>query len=192
MHSLELKIPPVVLWLSFALLMHIATSFWPVLTFDFPARRLVALILVVFGIYVGIAGVIAFRSHRTTVNPTTPEKASTVVTSGIYRFSRNPMYLALLLGLAGWAIWLANFSALGLLPLFVAYMTFFQIIPEERAMRNKFGNSYTRYLQTTRRWCQRNSFIQPSVKGSPNGAAITCVAGQYHSAAMATRAGSNT
>jgi protein-S-isoprenylcysteine O-methyltransferase Ste14 len=75
-----------------------------------------------------------------------------VVTSGIYRLSRNPMYLGFLLALAGWTVFLGNIIALALLPLFVAHMNAFQIKPEERALLAKFGPAYAQYMRTTRRW----------------------------------------
>ena len=86
------------------------------------------------------------------MNPTKPEASSAVVSDGIYRFSRNPMYLSLLTGLAGWALFLENAAALLVLPMFVAYMNRFQIKPEERALLEKFGSSYAEYMRSVRRW----------------------------------------
>ena len=81
-----------------------------------------------------------------------PETASSIVTVGIYRFTRNPMYLGLAFALAGWAIYLANLAALLIVPIFVAYMTQFQIKPEERALLAKFGADFAAYMAAVRRW----------------------------------------
>jgi len=115
-------------------------------------RIAIALALVALGGAVAFAGVIAFREKRTTVNPLTPGASSLVVSSGVYRVSRNPMYLGFLLALAGWAVYLSNAGAAMLLPVFVAYMTQFQIKPEERALLAKFGPGFAQYLSRVRRW----------------------------------------
>ena len=78
--------------------------------------------------------------------------ASNMVTSGIYRFSRNPMYLGFFLALAGWATYLSHLLAFALLPLFVLYINRFQILPEERALSDKFPQEYTAYKGSVRRW----------------------------------------
>jgi len=101
---------------------------------------------------IGIAGVLAFRQAQTTVNPVKPESASTVVSNGIFAYTRNPMYLALLLLLLAYAIWLENMLAFVGCPLFVAYMNRFQIYPEERALEGLFGERYLVYKQKVRRW----------------------------------------
>ena len=94
----------------------------------------------------------AFRRAKTTVNPITPEATTTMVTSGLYRFSRNPMYLGLLVVLIGWALFLSHPLAFAVLPLFVLYMNRFQIIPEEQILSAKFAHQFTAYKETVRRW----------------------------------------
>ena len=81
-----------------------------------------------------------------------PQKASALVTSGVYRITRNPMYLGMLLVLAGWAVWLGNAAALIGLPLFVGVLNLLQIAPEERVLRGRFGDAFTRYAARVRRW----------------------------------------
>lgn len=119
---------------------------------DIPARGTISPVLVILGVGAGVAGIFAFRRHGTTVHPMAPERASAVVTTGIYRFSRNPMYLGLLFVLASWAIWLQSLLALLLLPAFILYMTRFQILPEERALTTRFGDDYIAYRSRVRRW----------------------------------------
>jgi protein-S-isoprenylcysteine O-methyltransferase Ste14 len=124
----------------------------PSLAFDFPGRAVLALLLVAAAVSVGLAGVVAFRRARTTVNPLQPERASALVTGGIYRHTRNPMYLAVATMLLAWGLWLGN--ALGPLGavLFVAWMDRLQIPPEERALAALFGEEFERYRRKVRRW----------------------------------------
>lgn len=152
MQALELKVPPVVLAAIVGVGMWGAAKALPGLAVAVPASTAVAGLLVALGGAVGLAGVVAFRASRTTVDPTRPARASSLVHAGVYRRTRNPMYLGLALGLAGWAIHLSNWAAVALLPVFVAYMTRFQIKPEERALLEKFGPSFAAYLASVRRW----------------------------------------
>lgn len=115
-------------------------------------RMAAALALGSAGLGVGIAGVLAFRRARTTVNPWRPERASALVDTGIYRHTRNPMYLGLLLGLLGWAVYLGSLLALLLALAFVPWMNRFQIGPEERALERIFGDDFAAYRRRVRRW----------------------------------------
>ncbi|MEY4764441.1 MAG: hypothetical protein RI907_1114 [Pseudomonadota bacterium] len=117
-----------------------------------PALKWVAVLCALAGAGVAMAGVVAFKRSQTTVNPFTPERASSLVASGIYRYSRNPMYLGFFLALIGWAAWLSNLLAPAVLPLFIAYMNRFQIQPEEGALRLRFGDEFQRYALQVRRW----------------------------------------
>ncbi len=127
MQWLDLKVPPVLVWLVFAGAMFGVAYVAPAISYTLPARFALALALVVLGGAVALAGVVAFRSKRTTVNPLTPGASSSVVASGVYRVSRNPMYLGFFLALGGWALYLSNAGAVLLLPAFLAYLTQYQI-----------------------------------------------------------------
>ncbi len=81
-----------------------------------------------------------------------PQKATVLVVEGIFRFTRNPMYLGLALLLGSWACLLENMIAALFLPLFILYMTHFQIRPEERELLVIFGNPYREYLENVHRW----------------------------------------
>ncbi len=150
-NALELKVPPLALVFLFGALMWLVSGY-PEFTFTLPWRPAFALIFCAVGLAVLLAGVVAFRRAKTTVNPLTPEATTTMVTSGIYRFTRNPMYLGFLFVLAGWAMYLSNLLAFALLPLFVWYMNRFQILPEERALSAKFPQAFTAYTCAVRRW----------------------------------------
>lgn len=149
---LDLKVPPLLVWLVFAGAMFGVAHIAPELSYHPPARFALALALVTLGAAVALAGVVAFRSQRTTVNPLTPGASSSIVSSGVYRVSRNPMYLGFFLALAGWALYLSNAGAVLLLPAFLAYLTQYQIKPEERALLAKFGPEYAHYMARVRRW----------------------------------------
>lgn len=112
-----------------------------------------ALALALAGGLIALAGVREFARARTTVNPLSPQRASHLVTGGIYQYTRNPMYLGMLLVLAGWGVWLGNAAALLAGPLLaVLVLDALQIAPEERVMRARFGDDYARYAAQVRRW----------------------------------------
>lgn len=152
MHRLELKIPPVALVLLFALTIWFVARMNPWAGVQIPGREWVALMLLIVGFALIIAGAVTFISAKTTVNPMTPGLATSIVNRGVYKLSRNPMYLGFFLILAGWGMFLANILSALLLPLFILCMNRFQIIPEENALLTKFGDEYARYLESARRW----------------------------------------
>ncbi len=152
MTALELKVPPVALALLFAAMMWLISTYEASLAFLLPWRGAIGLLFCCVGAAISLAGVRAFRRVKTTVNPITPEATTAMVTSGPYRFSRNAMYLGLLVVLIGWAIFLSHLLAFALLPLFVLYMNRFQIIPEERELSAKFPHQFTAYKDAVRRW----------------------------------------
>ncbi|HWJ07114.1 MAG TPA: isoprenylcysteine carboxylmethyltransferase family protein [Steroidobacteraceae bacterium] len=151
-HALELKLPPAVVLLLVAFGMWLLGRVGPPLPLTDGVRALLAAGLLAAGIAVAAAGVVTFRRARTTVNPMQPDRVSSMVTDGIYRHSRNPMYLGMLLVLAAWAAWLASVPALLGLPVFVLYLTRFQIVPEERVLAQRFAVQYADYARSTRRW----------------------------------------
>jgi protein-S-isoprenylcysteine O-methyltransferase Ste14 len=152
MQILELKVPPVAVVLVTAGLMWLVAWAVPASGFLFPASDIVAMCLAIAGVVTSALGVISFRRARTTVNPMKPEASSSLVTTGIYKLTRNPMYLGFFLVLLGWAVFLSNILALLCLPPFVLYMNRFQIVPEERALAMLFGQAYAAYKARVRRW----------------------------------------
>lgn len=147
---MELKIPPVLALIIAALLMWLSAKWLPD-TF-LPRLPLLALLLFSAGAGVIVAGIAAFKRVGTTINPLEPKQSSGIVSDGIYRFSRNPMYLGMVLILAGWALWLGHAIAWLGVAGFAAYIHRFQILPEERILSTKFGASYQTYCRHTRRW----------------------------------------
>jgi protein-S-isoprenylcysteine O-methyltransferase Ste14 len=152
MSKLELKIPPAVLAVAALALMWGTREVFPQLTTGFPGSRLLAALVCVVGLAIGFGGVVQFRRARTSVNPHRVRKASSVVSTGLYAYTRNPMYLGIVLCLVGAAIYLSNVSTIIGIPAFVLYMNRFQIEPEERALTELFGTSYSAYRDSVRRW----------------------------------------
>jgi protein-S-isoprenylcysteine O-methyltransferase Ste14 len=152
MRALELKVPPLALVLLFALLMWFVSAYERSLALALPWRTAIAAMFWIAGFAITLAGLLEFRRAKTSVNPITPEAATAIVTSGIYRFSRNPMYLGFLFALIGWAVFLSHLLAFALLPFFVLYMNRFQIEPEERVLAAKFGGQFREYMRSIRRW----------------------------------------
>ena len=152
MRSLELKVPPPAVALVIGVLMWLLARAAPSLGFVIPASTLIAIILAVAGLAIAIAGVATFAKAKTTVNPTTPQASSSLVSWGIYKVTRNPMYLGLLLELTAWAIFLSNPLPFLLLPVYMIYINRFQIAPEERVLTKLFGSNFAAYQSRVRRW----------------------------------------
>jgi len=148
MDWLEHRIPPPLVAFISGLLMWLAVR--PIAP---PGSRLwLALLVVLAGIAVCLAGVASFRRARTTVNPLRPESASSLVVAGIYRHTRNPMYLGFAIVLLGWCVFLGSALAVLGVAAFVLYIGRFQIRPEERALRELFGAEFDAFCGRVRRW----------------------------------------
>jgi len=152
MNALENRVPPPLITLFAAAMMWVIARDAPAIPIDSTLRLALAGVLAVVGILLARAGFRAFGRANTTVNPVNIEAASALVTSGIFSYTRNPMYLGLVALLLAWAIYLAvPWTLLGPLA-FVLYITRFQIIPEERVLLKKFGDTYAAYQRQVRRW----------------------------------------
>ena len=150
MKNLELKIPPAAVWFICALIMWGIAHLLPFGAL--PHLPTVAITFTMIGVGVGLAALWSFHKARTTINPLDPSQATHFVSKGIYQLTRNPMYVGLVCCLLAWAIWLSYLLTwIGIL-LFIAYMTRFQIIPEERILKLKFGKEYENYCLKVRCW----------------------------------------
>lgn len=147
------RIPPVVVVLAFGLAMALIARVLPRATLLSGVPRLVLVVLLAaVAVTIVALGIREFRVARTTVNPLRPEEASAMVQTGIYRYTRNPMYLGMLLALAAWCTWLGNAYNLILLPVFVLAMNRLQITPEESALAQRFPQEFADYRRRVRRW----------------------------------------
>jgi protein-S-isoprenylcysteine O-methyltransferase Ste14 len=150
--TLELKVPPILVVLLTGALMTLGWWAMPQWRVPFLGRLLVSGVLAFMGLVISALGVASFRKARTTVNPLKPDAASSLVVVGVYRWTRNPMYLGFLIVLLGVGVFLASPLALAAIPPFVLYMTRFQILPEERALEARFGADFAAYKGRARRW----------------------------------------
>ncbi len=152
-HGLELRVPPLLAVLVIAGAMRIiASSFPPLPALPAAARLPAAIILALAGVAIVASGVVSFRRARTTTSPLKPETSTSLVSTGIYRITRNPMYLGMLTILLAWAAYLPSAWALAGPVAFALYITRFQIIPEERALHSLFGAAFADYARRVRRW----------------------------------------
>ena len=152
MKVLELKVPPLVLVAIVAAMMWAVSRVTPNLYFTVAGIGWWSAGIAVLGLCIAMLGVLAFRAAGTTVDPRVPEQSVNLVVGGVYRHSRNPMYLGFLLVLCAWGLLLGSVLALLFLPAFILYMNRFQIVPEEGFMHKKFGESYSKYRSEVRRW----------------------------------------
>jgi protein-S-isoprenylcysteine O-methyltransferase Ste14 len=150
--DMELRVPPVLIVALAALSMWLMARALPPGPIDGTTRVVLATLFAVAGAVVVFAGIREFRVADTTVNPLQPEQATSMVTTGVFRWTRNPMYLGMLCLLAAWATWLGRVAPFVVLPAFVLYMNRFQIRPEERALERRFGAGFGRYAARVRRW----------------------------------------
>lgn len=149
---MEQKILPVFQVIIAALLMMLTTKLFPNFHYTFPLKLPIFLLLILLALSIAFIAIYSFRKHQTTVNPTKPEATSKIVHTGIYSFSRNPMYLAMLIFLISVSVFCENSLAFLPIPLFIWFITIYQIKPEERMLKIHFGQEYKHYLLSVRRW----------------------------------------
>ena len=149
---MQLLIPPPLVALACGLLMWALSTMTGGWRLAFPLQDVLGFALIAIGLAIDVISVAAFFKAKTTITPLSPEKTSHLVVGGLYRITRNPMYLGMLLVLSGIALLLGTPANVLLLAAFAAYITTFQIKPEERRLETTFGEEYTAYKLRVRRW----------------------------------------
>ena len=149
---LEIRMPPLALAAACALLMAGVARMLPGLRVDFPGRSLLATLVTLLGGVIALLGIREFHRARTTPNPLRPGAATTLVDTGIYAWSRNPMYLGFATALTGWTLFLAQPLALLVVAAFVLLMNRGQIGREEQALRTLYGPAFDEYCARVGRW----------------------------------------
>ena len=152
MSKLELKVPPVLVTVIFAVLMWLASKLSPGIITPNWLKLGVSAALTAMGVFFSVSGVVSFRNAKTSVNPLTPAECSSLVTSGVYKKTRNPMYVGFLFFLLGWGLFLSSLFSLVLCAGFVLYMNRFQIQAEEQVLTSLFGEEFLTYKSQVRRW----------------------------------------
>lgn len=146
------KVPPPIWMLLFGIAMWFVAKSEFAYAIEIPYSWLPALVIVAFGFSFTIPAIKKFDAAETTINPLKPQEASSLVTSGVFGRTRNPMYVGLAMVLLGWVVWLGSATNLAVLALFVIVITMLQIKPEEMALRELFGEEYEEYCRKVRRW----------------------------------------
>ena len=144
------RIPPPIVTLICGISIYYSKSFFnQFLNFS---NNGISLFLLILGLIVFISAVRSFKKQKTTVNPLKPKQASSLVTSGIFGFSRNPMYLGMLIILIAISFKFNLVGGIVISLFFYLFITKFQILPEEEAMNELFGDEFIEYSNRTRRW----------------------------------------
>ena len=150
MISIKTKIPPPLVALTFGILVIYSKSIFPKI--EIGRGGFFGSFMIIIGLIIILSAIIQFKKYKTTITPLSPLNATKLIVHGIYKFSRNPMYLGLLLVLFGISIILNPIGGLSLIPLFILYLNLFQIIPEENAMVDLFKGEFLEYKENVRRW----------------------------------------
>ena len=144
------KIPPPIITLICGLGIYFSRPLFP--KYNYISIDIIAASFLLLGIIILITAVLSFKRQSTTLSPLQPEKASYLVVSGIFKYSRNPMYLGMLLILISMTIKFNFVGGILIIFAFITFITKFQIIPEETALEKLFGKEFTRYKKKTKRW----------------------------------------
>ena len=150
MIDIKTKFPPPLVALTFGFLINYTKNIFPKV--EIKNEIIFGSLIIISGLIIILSAIILFKKYQTTITPLNPSNATKLITDGIYKFSRNPMYLGLLLMLMGISIILNLTGGVFLIPLFILYLNLFQIIPEENAMVDLFKDEFTEYKKNVRRW----------------------------------------
>lgn len=152
MEKLKLKFPPVIQVVFFAIIIALLDKVYPIAMIPLDYSTWIALFFIVISASIILWSALDFRKANTTVDPRYPGNTSALVITGIYQYTRNPMYLAMLFSLIGIVIYFGALSGIVILPFFIWSMNVLQIQWEEKALLKKFDQPYQNYLSNVRRW----------------------------------------
>ena len=147
---LDAKIPPPIVAIFIGIGIYFSRDWLPQFESDYLFYA--GLGCELLAVIINLTAIFSFIKNKTTINPVNPQTATSLVTTGVFAFSRNPMYLGLLLFLIGFALQVNIVGGIPLLFLFALYINMFQIIPEERALAEKFGDEFQEYSKKVRKW----------------------------------------
>ena len=147
---IKTKIPPPLVALTFGFLINYTKDIFPKI--EIRNEIIFGSFMIIIGLIIILSAIILFKKYQTTITPLNPSNATKLITDGIYKFSRNPMYLGLLLVLLGISIMINLTGGFFLIPLFILYLNLFQIVPEESAMVDLFKEEFLDYKKNVRRW----------------------------------------
>ena len=150
MIDIKTKFPPPLVALTSGFLIKYTKSIFP--NIEIKNKIIFGSFMITSGLIIILSAIILFKKYKTTITPLKPSKATKLIVNGVYKFSRNPMYLGLLLVLIGVSIMLNPIGGIFFIPLFILYLNYFQIIPEENAMIQLFEGEFLKYKRNVRRW----------------------------------------
>ena len=150
MIDIKTKFPPPLVALTFGFLINYTKYIFPKI--EISSDIIFGSFMIINGLIIILSAIILFKKYKTTITPLKPSKATKLIVNGVYKFSRNPMYLGLLLVLIGVSIMLNPIGGIFFIPLFILYLNYFQIIPEENAMIQLFKGEFLKYKRNVRRW----------------------------------------
>ena len=150
MIDIKTKFPPPLVALTFGFLINYTKDIFPKI--EIRNENFFGSFMIIIGLIIILSAIILFKKYQTTITPLNPSNATKLITDGIYKFSRNPMYLGLLLVLVGISIILNLTGGFFFILLFILYINLFQIIPEENAMVVLFKDEFLEYKENVRRW----------------------------------------
>ena len=150
MTNIKTKLPPPLVALIFGFLINYTKNIFPKI--EIKNQIIFGSFMIINGLIIILSAIILFKKYQTTISPLNPSNATKLITNGIYKFSRNPMYLGLLLVLLGISIIFNLTGGFFFILLFISYMNLFQIIPEENAMVDLFKDEFLEYKENVRRW----------------------------------------
>ena len=150
MIDIKTKFPPPLVALIFGFLINYTKNIFPKI--EIKNEIIFGSFMIISGLIIILSAIILFKKYQTTISPLNPSNATKLITNGIYKFSRNPMYLGLLLVLLGISIIFNLTGGFFFILLFISYMNLFQIIPEENAMVDLFKDEFLEYKINVRRW----------------------------------------
>ena len=149
---MKLRIPPPIQTLLACLLMYVVDYLYPLNYLQFPVNNLAICFIIILAVFFLVPAVVGFRRSKTTVNPFQPHMASTLVVSGVYKYTRNPMYVGMAGLLLAWCLFLENPMNIVIFWSYISILTKLQIKPEELALTKLFGKEYESYVSSVRRW----------------------------------------
>ncbi|MEP3196519.1 MAG: isoprenylcysteine carboxylmethyltransferase family protein [Lentilitoribacter sp.] len=147
-----MHIPPPVFMILAILAMHYGALFMPLVSFQFAEQYLLANAFALCGLFILLFTVLRYLRHKTTIQPNKLDQMSSLVTDGLNRYSRNPMYVGMLLWILSAGLYFGTFLVLIAAPAFVIIINKMQIELEEYALEALFGQEYLDYKTRVRRW----------------------------------------
>lgn len=144
-----IALPPLI-FIAFLALGVLVHKLFPLHFIQGPLRNIVGVIFLAYAVLVASLAIWQMRKAGTNIDVRKP--STKIVSDGIYRYNRNPMYLSMVLLLISISVLISNIWILLLIPVFIIVIQKGVIEREERYLEGKFGTEYTSYKKSTRRW----------------------------------------